>query len=191
MVDYKSELSWKTAFRTYGFGQMCKDSKVPTVLSVIFVLLACVQDKWTLAILIEKLSSTIINIIPDFISILIASFAIWISFFLSKTIEFIKKNVKGEELLNELNASFLIEIAFSIIGMILTLCVILCCWFDFDLPECYAKVIDFFVLWILLFISFAILWWLIYIAKNLHNIAKFTILYESIKSKDSKKEDTK
>lgn len=191
MEDYKSELSWKTVFRNYGLCQFCKDSMVPIVLTVVFVFLAYIQDKWTIAALIEKLSGTIIGMIPDLISILIATFAIWISFFLSNAIDSIKDSEDGVKLLNELNASFLIEICFAVMGAIFTLCVLQCCWLCLKAPGYIAGVVNFLTLVTLLFMSFAILWWLVYIAKNLHNIAKFTILYHKIKSKEPKKENTK
>lgn len=181
MADYRYELSWKAVFRNYSLCQFCKDSIVPMGLSVVFVVLAYVQNEWDTAALIEKMSEKIIDIIPDFISILIATFAIWISFFLSNTIDFIKESEGGVKLLNELNASFLIEICFSIIGAIFTLCVLQCCWLHLEVSENIARIVNFLTLFVLLFMSFAILWWLVYIAKNLHNIAKFTILYKKIK----------
>ena len=46
-----------------------------------------------------------------------------------------------------------------------------------DIVTFYATIVNTIVLFMLLFICFAVIWWLIYIAKNLHNIAKFTILY--------------
>ena len=51
---------------------------------------------------------------------------------------------------------------------------------DFMVRETIAEAINTLVLLILLFVCFAVIWWLIYIAKNLHNIAKFTILYEEL-----------
>lgn len=191
MADYRYELSWTAAFRNYTLCQLVKDSLVPIGLTVVFVVLAYIQDKWTVEDFIEELSKIVIGMIPDLISILIATFAIWISFFLSNTIDFIKESETGEALLHALNASFLIEIGFAVIGAIYTLCVLQCCWLRLEAPELIAGVVNFLTLFVLLFMSFALLWWLIYIAKNLHNIAKFTILYKKINAPSSKIEDTK
>ena len=83
-----------------------------------------------------------------------------------------------------MNASFLIEISFSIIGMLFTISVLLIAGMGFTIDDNYATIVNTVVLFILLFICFAVIWWLIYIAKNLYNIAKFTILYERIESKN-------
>lgn len=99
-------------------------------------------------------------------------------------LSYFKESEEGEGLLNELNASFLIEISFSIIGMLFTISVLLIAGMGFTIDEYYATIVNTIVLFILLFICFAVIWWLIYIAKNLHNIAKFTILYERIESKN-------
>ena len=52
----------------------------------------------------------------------------------------------------------------------------------FFIDDHYALMVNTIVLFLLLFICFAVIWWLIYIAKNLHNVAKFTILYERIEN---------
>lgn len=184
MTDFYYELSWKAAFKAYSLKQFGKDSIIPLVLTIAFLVLSFVQKELLLASIIVKVCDMMIVLLPVFISILIAAFAIWISFFLSNTIDFIKESEEGEGLLNELNASFLIEISFSIIGMLFTISVLLIAGMGFTIDENYATIVNTIVLFILLFICFAVIWWLIYIAKNLHNIAKFTILYERIESKN-------
>ena len=182
MTDFYYELSWKAAFKAYSLKQFVKDSIIPSVLAIAFLVLSFVQRELSLATMIVKVSDMMIVLLPVFISILIAAFAIWISFFLSNTIDFIKKSEEGKGLLNELNASFLIEISFSIIGILFTISVLFIAGMGFFIDDKYALVVNTIVLFILLFICFAVIWWLIYIAKNLHNIAKFTILYERIKN---------
>lgn len=183
MFDFYYELSWKAAFKAYSLKQFGKDSIIPLVLTIAFVGLSFVQKELPLVTIIVKVCDMMIVLLPVFISILIAAFAIWISFYLSNTIDFIKKSEDGKDLLNELNASFLIEISFSIIGMLFTISVLLTAGMGFNIDENYALIVNIIVLFILLFICFAVIWWLIYIAKNLHNIAKFTILYERIEDK--------
>lgn len=180
MADYNYELSWKAAFKAYTFKQFCKDSIIPLILVIAFTVMACCQKAQTLPEVIAEVCDIMIAILPAFISILIAAFAIWISFFLSNTIDFIKKSDEGKVLLNELNASFLIEISFSIMGMLFTLSVSLITRLGFVAEEMIAEIFNTIVLLALLFVCFAVIWWLIYIAKNLHNIAKFTILYVDI-----------
>lgn len=180
MTDFNYELSWMAAFRAYTLKQFCKDSIVPFILTLIFALLSSLQNALSLVEIILKVCDVMVNLLPAFISILLAAFAIWISFFLSNTIDFIKKNEEGKKLLNELNASFLIEIAFSIIGMLFTLSVLFFANMGFEVNDSYAEIINLFAVSFLLFICFSVIWWLIYIAKNLHNIAKFTILYEGL-----------
>lgn len=177
MTDFYYELSWKAAFKAYSLKQFGKDSIIPIVLTFAFLVLSFVQKELSLASIIVKVSDMMIVILPVFISILIAAFAIWISFFLSKTIDFIKDSEDGKALLNELNASFLIEISFSVIGMLFTISALLIAEMGFNIDGNYATIVNTIVLFMLLFICFAVIWWLIYIAKNLHNIAKFTILY--------------
>ena len=178
MTDFYYELSWKAAFNAYSLKQFCKDSFLPLVLSLVILVLFFIQSKLSFPSIIIKVCDMMISLLPAFISILIAAFAIWISFYLSKTIDFIKKDRDGKALLNELNASFLIEIGFSIIGMLFTLFVLLVSEMGFFIEDTFAVIVNTIVLFLLLFICFAVVWWLIYIAKNLHNIAKFTILYE-------------
>ena len=180
MSDFLYELSWKAAFKAYTLKQFCKDSIVPFFLTMVCMLLSLVQKTLSLSEIIVKVCDLMIALLPAFISILIAAFAIWISFFLSNTIDFIKDSDNGKILLNELNAPFLIEISFSIIGMLFTLYVLLVTEMSFTIVEFVADIINIGVLFLLLFACFAVIWWLIYIAKNLHNIAKFTILYEGI-----------
>lgn len=182
MTDYYYELSWKAVFKAYTLKQFFKDSVVPISLSTVFVILSCLQSVLPVVSIIEKVGDMMIALLPVFISILIAAFAIWISFFLSNTIDFIKESEDGKGLLNELNASFLIDISFSIIGMLFTISVLLIAGMGFTVDGNYATIVNTMVLFILLFICFAVIWWLIYIAKNLHNIAKFTILYKRIRN---------
>ena len=178
MTDFYYELSWKAVFRAYTLKQFCKDSTVPFILTLAFVLLACFQIALPLVSIILRVCDIMVNLLPSFISILITSFAIWISFFLSNSMDYIKKDKEGYYLLNELNASFLMEISFSIVGMLFTLSVSLISSMKFVIDNTIAEIINISVLFALLFICFAVIWWLIYIAKNLHNIAKFTILFE-------------
>ena len=180
MADYNYELSWMAAFKAYTAKQFGKDSLVPLILAATFTAMAYLQKTLALPAMIVKVCEIMIALLPAFISILIAAFAIWISFFLSNTIDFIKKSDDGRTLLNELNASFLIEIGFSIIGMLFVLSVLLISGMGFAIEEAIAEFINTMVLLVLLFVCFAVIWWLIYIAKNLHNIAKFTILYENL-----------
>ena len=180
MADFNFELSWKAAFKAYTFKQFCKDSIIPLILTIAFTILTCLQEILTMPEMLSRVCDAMIALLPAFISILIAAFAIWISFFLSNTIDFIKRNNDGKILLNELNASFLIEICFSIVGMLFTLAVSFIIEMGFVIDEMIAVIINMMVLVVLLFVCFAVIWWLIYIAKNLHNIAKFTILYENI-----------
>ena len=182
MANYHYELSWKAAFKTCGYKQLLKDSFVPFMISLILVVLSCIQGRCKHVELIEKVCEIQINVMPAIISILIAGFAIWISFFLSSSIEFIKCNKDGINILNELNASFLIEIAFSVIGLIFTLVIININCFRFETLQEIASILNVVVLFLLFFISFSVVWWLVYIAKNLHNIAKFTVLYDKIKN---------
>lgn len=184
MTDFNYELSWKAAFKAYSLKQFVKDSIIPLVLSILFLVLSYIQKELSSASIIIKVCDMMIVLMPVFISILIAAFAIWISFFLSNTIDFIKKSEDGKRLLNELNASFLIEISFSIIGMLFTISVSQIAGMGFAIDGIYATITNAIVLFILWFICFAVIWWLIYIAKNLHNIAKFTILYERISKKE-------
>ena len=183
MTDFNYELSWKAAFKAYSLKQFGKDSIIPVVLTLVFLVLSFVQKELSLASIIVKVCDMMIVLLPVFISILIASFAIWISFFLSNTIDFIKESENGKRLLNELNASFFFVFSFSIIGMLFTISVLLIAGMGFAIDGSYAAIINSIVLFMLLFICFAVIWWLIYIAKNLHNIAKFTILYNQIKNK--------
>jgi len=182
MADFYYELSWKAAFKAYSLKQFVKDSIIPFVLAITFLVLSFIRRDLSLASIIVKVADMMIVLLPVFISILIAAFAIWISFFLSNTIDFIKKSKDGKELLNELNASFLIEISFSIIGMLFTISVLIIAGMGFFIDEHYALMVNTIVLFLLLFICFAVIWWLIYIAKNLHNVAKFAILYERIEN---------
>lgn len=182
MTDFYYELSWKAAFKAYSLKQFWKDSIIPLVLTIAFLLLSFVQKELPFVSIIVKVCDLMIVLLPVFISILIAAFAIWISFFLSNTIDFIKGSEDGKRLLNELNASFLIEICFSIIGMQFTIFVLLIAGMGFSIDGIFATIVNTTVLFLLLFICFAVIWWLIFIAKNLHNIAKFTILYERIKN---------
>lgn len=184
MTDFYYELSWKAAIKAYSLKQFGKDSIIPLVLTIAILVLSFAQKKLPLASIIVKVCDMMIVLLPVFISILIAAFAIWISFFLSNAIDFIKESEDGSGLLNELNASFLIEISFSIIGMLFTIFVLLIAGMDFSIDGIHATIVNTIVLSMLLFVCFAVIWWLIYIAKNLHNIAKFTILYERIESKN-------
>lgn len=181
MADFYYELSWKAAFKAYTLKQLIKDSIVPFFLTSVFVILSLVQDAHLLPEIIVKVCNIMVALLPAFISILIAAFAIWISFFLSNTLDFIKSSNDGKTLLNELNASFLIEIGFSIVGMLFTLSVLLISDMSFSIDENMAVIVNTGVLFLLLFICFAVIWWLVYIAKNLYNIAKFTILYQELK----------
>ena len=90
MTDFYYELSWKAAFKAYSLKQFGKDSIMPLVLTIAFLVLSFVQKELSHASIIVKVCDLMIVLLPVFISILIAAFAIWISFFLSNTIDFIK-----------------------------------------------------------------------------------------------------
>ena len=100
MADFYYELSWKAAFKAYSLKQFVKDSIIPFVLAITFLVLSFIRRDLSLASIIVKVADMMIVLLPVFISILIAAFAIWISFFLSNTIDFIKKSKDGKELLN-------------------------------------------------------------------------------------------
>lgn len=174
----KYELSWKAAFDAYGLKDLLWDSKIPFIISIILLLMTVSRTEFNEIEMIEKMCSLLLAVLPPLLSILIASFSIWISFFLSRTFEKLEENDNGRIVLYGLNASFLITILFMLISLIITILVYIC--LEFNLP---ALLIDnetgnVIILFVLYFLSIEFVWLLKDIAKNLHNVAKFAILFE-------------
>ena len=127
--------------------------------------------------MINKLCNMLLIILPPLLSILLASFSIWISFFLSKTFKKLEDHEEGCMVLNGLNASFLINILFMLLGLICVILINICSSFEVSVPFISDDILNTIVVSVLYFMSVEFVWLLKDIAKNLHNVAKFAILY--------------
>ena len=124
--DNKYELSWKAVFDAYSLKDMLWDSKVPIMIAIVLLWMTPSQIDCNAVEMISKMCDLLLTVIPPLLSILIASFSIWISFFLSKTFEKLEGNENGRAVLYGLNASFLITILFMLLGLIFTILISVC-----------------------------------------------------------------
>lgn len=183
-MDYRKELQWKAVFHYYTPCDILKDSIFPLCLSVLICLIVCFGYEGSLLDLISKYSAVIWDVMANILSIMIAAFAIWISFYMTRTFDTLKKNAYGKNALNGLNASFLVGITYMVYCLIFSIVVMeiselkIPCLIDCE------KYINIFVLFLLVFSSLSSIWFLKDVAKNLHNVAKYTILLNDIASKE-------
>lgn len=173
----KYELSWRAAFKAYSLKDLLWDSILPILITVILFSITVMNTGVDKIKMIDKMCSLLFIVLPPLLSILIASFSIWISFFLSKTFEKLENNEEGRMVVYGLNASFLINILFMLIGMIFVIITTICQNFELSLCPNTDDIINHIVLFVLYFMSIEYIWLLKDIAKNLHNVAKFALLF--------------
>lgn len=173
----KYELSWRAAFKAYSLKDLLWDSKWPILIAIVLVLLTPSSIELDKVVMIDKMCSLLLMVLPPLLSILIASFSIWISFFLSKTFEKLEENENGRVVLYGLNASFLINILFMLLGLVCVILITICSDFHISNPIIDDDTCNFVVLAALYFLSVEFVWLLKEMAKNLHNVAKFAILF--------------
>lgn len=173
----KYEMSWRAVFKAYSLKDFLWDSKMPILVTIILVLLTPSDIEFDKVEMINKMCSMLLMILPPLLSILIASFSIWISFFLSKTFEKLEEYEDGRMVLYGLNASFLINILFMLLGLICVILITICSSFQMSVPFICDDICNTIVLSVLYFMSVEFVWLLKDIAKNLHNVAKFAILF--------------
>lgn len=173
----KYELSWKAIFDAYSLKDLLWDSKFPIVIAIVLLWLTPSQVDCNRVEMISKMCDLLLIVLPPLLSILIASFSIWISFFLSKAFEKLEGNENGRAVLYGLNASFLISILFMLFGLIITIFVRVCSNFNLSALMIDDETGNSIILVILYFMSVEFVWLLKDIAKNLHNVAKFAILF--------------
>ncbi len=176
-TNNKYELSWKAVFDSYGVRDMLNDLRWPCLMAIVLTVLTSIQTYVSKLDIIERLCDIIINILPDLISILIGAFAIWISFFLTSKFKGLSKDSDGRDVLNGLNASFLLEICMMLFSLLFVVVVDIFKRLDYSACECFAEVVNITTLFFLYLVCLNSIWLLKDIAKNLHNVARFAMLY--------------
>lgn len=175
--DNKYELSWKAVFDAYSIKDLLWDSKYPLIIASFLLYITPSEMELNRIETIRDVCNIMLMILPPLLSILIASFSIWISFFLSRIFGQLDKNEMGKEVLNGLNASFLISIILLLLGVLLSIIVNICIKFNISAFVLEGNTWNCIILYFLYFMSIESVWLLKDVAKNLHNVAKFALLW--------------
>lgn len=175
-TNTKKELSWNTAFKYYTPCDIAKDSIIPFLISLVLIVITCLLYCGDYLELIYSIVPVLLDIFVSLVSILLGAFAIWISFFLSKVFELLKSTDTGVKTLNALNASFLFNITFMIVGIVFLLIILFTSQMKLCVSDSVAKYINITTLFFIYFFSLEYVWLLKDVTKNLHSVAKLSVI---------------
>ena len=117
MTNNKTFFGWKTVFQYYNLKVFFIDSIIPVIIAIIICLIVGLS-KSSVIDQLKHIVNVGINIIPSMIALLLAAYAIMLTFFSSNEISILKSTEEGKELSKKINANFAACILFSIITII-------------------------------------------------------------------------
>lgn len=120
--NHKSEFGWGAVLRHYGFKSLLKDSVLPLCLSITILFLITINEVDVKSQL-EKLLSIGFTIVPVMISLVLAAYAILLSYILSESVSKIIENDSGRDFIADLNSGFAAYLFISIITIVVMIVV--------------------------------------------------------------------
>ena len=131
MGKIKSIFGWKSVFENYGVKDFIIDSIIPTIISIVL----CVAIYCSGGDIVEQIKHILslgIAIVPSMVALILAAYAIMLSFILSETMSKLMATENGRELVKSINASFAACLLVSTITLIILL--IISCVANLNIP---------------------------------------------------------
>lgn len=122
MDNMKSIFGWRAVFENYSIKDFFIDSIFPTIVSSVL----CVSVFFSWNNMLEQIKHIIslgIAIVPSMVALILAAYAIMLSFILSDTMSKFKSTENGKKLIQSINAGFAACLLISTITIIVMLIV--------------------------------------------------------------------
>lgn len=135
----KTEFGWVAVFRHYGICSLLEDSILPGILSVLLFLLL----EWGDANIREQLDFLLdigFMVVPVMISLVLAAYAILLSYILSDSVSKVVEEEDGKEFIADLNSGFAAYLFISIIAIVLM--IIVSCVLHFEIDCDYTNIVN-------------------------------------------------
>jgi uncharacterized membrane protein len=117
MNEERKLFGWKGVFSNYTVSDILKDCIWPAVCTAVVIIILHISPDVNNRLVLEKVISSSITVLPCILSLLIASYSIFLSTFQTGLGKNTMKNEKGKKIYKNLNASF----AGTIFAIIVTL----------------------------------------------------------------------
>ena len=131
MGKIKSIFGWKSVFENYGIKDFVIDSIIPTIISSAL----CIAIYCSGSNIVEQIKHILslgIAVVPSMVALILAAYAIMLSFILSETMSKLMVTENGRELVKSINASFAACLLVSTITLIFML--IISCIANLNIP---------------------------------------------------------
>ena len=125
MRSKKSEFGWSAVFRHYGVWSLFQDGAFPAIVSTGILILMFVYEV-DFREQLENLLNIGFMIVPVMISLVLAAYAILLSYILSDSVSKVIENDDGKNFVADLNSGFASYLFFSVLAivlMIITSCI--------------------------------------------------------------------
>lgn len=113
-----SEFGWGAVLRHYGWCSLLEDCILPGLLSV-FIIILMIVNKADMREQLESLLNIGFMIVPVMISLVLAAYAILLSYILSDSVSKVVEDRKGKEFIANLNSGFAAYLLISVIAIVL------------------------------------------------------------------------
>lgn len=175
-----SIFGWKNVLHNYGWKGILLDSILPIIISTTLCMVMYLNDS-NVFFQLKHLIDVGLNVVPAMVALILAAYAILLTFIISDKFKSIKETENGKVLIIELNSGFaacLFLSSITIIVMIVTSCVV-----NLEIPmdnPCIINYSIFFLVCYLLLYSVAIL---INVVIDIFNCGQTTLINETPKDK--------
>ncbi len=169
-----SIFGWPSVSRFYSNRDLIYDSIIPMAIAMCITIICYWKEKDVLVELF-KIVTIGLSVVPVMLSILLAAYAILMSMYWSSISEKMKHNVKGNNLLNELNFSFAGAIKVICVGLLYLLVINSVGIVNIPSNIIPCTLINLLFLLMALYFIFFSVWIIKDIAINIYNFASFTI----------------
>lgn len=116
---------WKNVFYNYGLEGFLWDSILPLTISMILCLIMYLNHS-DVFIQVKYLVGVGLNVVPAMVALILAAYAIFLTFLISDSFQKVKDTKGGNKLIKDLNSSFAACLSISsitLIAMIVTSCI--------------------------------------------------------------------
>lgn len=169
----KTEFGWVAVFRHYGICSLLEDSILPGILSVVLFLLL----KWSDANIREQLDFLLnigFMVVPVMISLVLAAYAILLSYILSDSVSKVVEEENGKEFIADLNSGFAAYLFFSVVAIVLM--IIVSCVLHLEIDCGFTNIVNSIVFIVLCFLLFYSVNILIGVVIDIFNIGQTRIV---------------
>jgi hypothetical protein len=168
--DRNVRIGWKGVFSNYTVFLILQDCMWPVVCAAMVIIILCISPDVNNRLVFEKVISSSITVLPCILSLLIASYSIFLSTFQSRLGKNTIKHEAGKKIYKSLNASFAGTIFFIIVTLFINL--ILNAVKDaFKIDVLFTVLV--FILLVMLFYS---IWILKAITINIYNLGHISLV---------------